>query len=87
MQQLSELGQHEAPKNLILVFPVFHWKQRTNSSLRFKKAEIVENDEGNLRVDMDRVPLEGNKVFSCVQQDRLGGMLGLIIYYISRFWR
>ena len=38
----------------------------------------VENDVGNLRVDMDGVPLEGNIVLSCVQQDRFGGMLCLI---------
>ena len=38
----------------------------------------MENDVGNLRVDMDGVPLEGNIVLSCVQQDRFGGMLCLI---------
>ena len=43
----------------------------------------VENDVGNLRVDMDGVPLEGNIVLSCVQQDRFGGMLCLISLHLK----
>ena len=36
-----------------------------------------EQDECNLGVDMDWMPLEGNVIFARVQQDRLGGMLCL----------
>ena len=74
MQQLSEVGQHGAPRiwDLILIHPFFHWKVKADV------WRMMSTSTGNLRVDMDGMPLEGNIVLSCVQQDRFGGMLCLI---------
>ena len=79
MPQRSKVGQFGAPGFGLPTFPLETKGKDEFTTWIYKKTEILMNDEGNLRVDMDGVPLEGNKVFSCVQQNRFRGMLCLIL--------